>query len=268
MMGLPQFAAPLRATAAGAWARAVGSRPVRRFAAAARTRPFLTSGLTSGASMWATDVGMQQLTAHEEDGWDWRRSLSMLTWGLVWYGGPQQFFWTRLYPRLIGQGTANQAAMKVVADVVVNPLFAYIPCFYLLTGLVKGYSVDQSLDFLKKEYVEACFGMSAFWAPVQFANFRFVPLHLQTYVVCVANVVNKSWLSWLSNRARVDERHTAAALVATTRPLQDIDLSPSPLVVAAAAATGTAEPAAAAAAALLATAALPQAAVAAAAVAS
>jgi len=263
----PWLAAPTRSAVGSLWARASGSEPALKFISIAQRRPFLVSGITSGASMWLTDIGMQRLTADEQDGWDWRRSLSMLTWGLVWYGGPQQFYWTRLYPALIGQGTTKQAALKVFADVIVNPLCTYVPCFYMLTGLVKGYSLNQSWENLKNEYVEACFGMAAFWLPVQFGNFRFVHVHFQTYVVSVANIVNKSWLSWLSNRSRVDERHTAAAAASATSstaahaatphlPLEELLVDP-PLV---GVATAAAMAAATGPAALLASAALPQAA--------
>jgi hypothetical protein len=95
-----------------------------------------------------------------------------------------------------------QAALTSFSDSVLNQLFFYVPCFYLLTGVAKGQTISYSCDRLQSEYLSACLGQASFWLPVQFCNFRFVPVHLQTFVVSICNVANKTWLSWLSNRER------------------------------------------------------------------
>eukprot|EP00746_Dinoflagellata_sp_MGD_P150373 gnl/MRDRNA2_/MRDRNA2_82269_c0_seq2.p1 gnl/MRDRNA2_/MRDRNA2_82269_c0~~gnl/MRDRNA2_/MRDRNA2_82269_c0_seq2.p1 ORF type:complete len:224 (-),score=29.34 gnl/MRDRNA2_/MRDRNA2_82269_c0_seq2:502-1173(-) len=176
------------------------------FNEACAQQPYLVAGVSSAGFLVSGDILAQRFTA-PHDPWDSRRTLSMATWGLVWYGGPQQFLWIRLYPSLIGRGTSMQAAATSVADCVVNQLFAYVPCFYMLTGAVKGQTPRESLELLRKEYLSACLGQAGFWLPVQYLNFRYVPVHLQTFVVSTMNIINKTWLSWLSNRDRVKQRH-------------------------------------------------------------
>jgi hypothetical protein len=73
----------------------------------------LASGLTSGLLLTASDLGVQYGMKGEDDKIDWRRTFSMFSWGLLWYGGPQQYLWTVAYPRFIGQGTTMQAGLKV-----------------------------------------------------------------------------------------------------------------------------------------------------------
>jgi len=161
-------------------------------------------------------------------------------WGICWYGTFQQYLWIKAYPSVIPRimerfiGCPNtiktvmvpkmfgefeprklwigmsqrkniQAGLTSFSDSVLNQLFFYVPCFYMLTGVTKGQSVQHSCDRLQNEYWHACLGQASFWLPVQFCNFRFVPVHLQTFVVSICNVANKTWLSWLSNRERQKE---------------------------------------------------------------
>jgi len=173
--------------------------------------------------------------------WDARRTLAMGLWGLCWYGSVQQFFWIKAYPKVVprlltpvtglgpnslrtrimeGSRWYHEALSRVfrfgvetkknlhagtqsIMDAVLNQLVFYVPAFYMFTGTVKGQSLEQSFHLLQKEYLTACTGQAAFWIPVQFLNFRFVPVHMQTFVVSVCNIANKTWLSWLSNRERV-----------------------------------------------------------------
>jgi hypothetical protein len=171
-----------------------------------RKKPYLVAGRSSCFFLVVGDIMAQSLTAPPEAEWDVRRSIAMASWGLLWYGGPQQYFWVRLYPRVIGRGTPKLALTTAFADSVVNQMVAYVPCFYMLTGIIKGQTLAESFEQLKREYWSACLGQASFWAPLQYMNFRYVPIHRQTFVVSIANVVNKTWLSWLSNRQRVAEQ--------------------------------------------------------------
>merc|ERR1712129_152115 len=175
----------------------------------AERNPYVASGCSCCMTLFLTDVAAQQLTCPGES-WDSARGIAMATWGLVWYGGPQQMFWMRLYPwvaaRFAMPGSAGSATIKTFLDCGVNNLVAYTPCFYLWTGFVKGYTLERSMELLKQEYSVACTGIFGFWTPVQFVNFYLMPPHLVTYVVQIANIVQKTWLSWLSNRTRVQER--------------------------------------------------------------
>ena len=126
-------------------------------------------------------------------------------WGVVWYGGPQQWLWLRLYPRLIGEGTVLRALAKTFADSTVNVCVALIPCYYLVTGTVRGKSLNDIQTQLKKEYFGACFGMIGFWIPACFLNFFFVPPVFLAYVVSGQLMFINTWLSWFSQSGKTKE---------------------------------------------------------------
>jgi len=172
---------------------------------ACRKHPFLVSGVSSAGMLGIADVGAQSITCPGEP-WDCRRTLSMASWGIVWYGGPQVWLWTSLYPRLIGRGTMGRAVASGFADCCVNVPFFLLPCFYTWTGFVKGQTFQASCEQLRAEWYESSTGMVAFWLPFQSLNMRYTPPHLQTFMVSLANIVNKTWLSWLSNRRSVRQR--------------------------------------------------------------
>jgi len=202
--------------------RRYGARTWGRAGKYAKEHPYISSGTSTSVSLFVTDVVAQKLTLDPTEPWDARRSFSMFMWGLVWYGGPQQFYWTQLYPRLIGRGSNLQAAATAFADCVVNSSVTYIPSFYILTGMLKGNTLEQSLELLRKEYLTACLGMTGFWLPMQTLNFRFVPVHCQTFIVQIGNFANKIWLSWLSNRSRVEEQRKLKADGSNFMPKEDL----------------------------------------------
>lgn len=148
----------------------------------------------------------------------------MAIFGVLWYGGPQQYLYVSVFPRLIGNGTARQAALTAVADCLISTPIVFTPSFYFIVGGLRGQSYEESLKLLKQEFVGTSLGQAAFWMPVQYINFLFVPVYLQTFVVSAANLVNKTWLSWFSTRS---ER--AAALNHGEPAAVQTMTSPSPL---------------------------------------
>lgn len=173
-------------------------------------RPYIASGSIASVSLFGTDVATQFIFGKEGEKYDVRRGLSMATWGIVWYGGPQQWFWVKLYPRLFGGGNLTSAMSKTFADCVVNVMLFLIPAFYVVTGTVKGYTLEMSLSNLRSHYWDSCLGLSCFWLPVNFATFRFFPPHLQSYPIQVAQVASGCWLSWCGAQGKSEEKHVSA----------------------------------------------------------
>jgi hypothetical protein len=67
------------------------------------------------------------------------------------------------------------------------------------TGLVKGQTWSEARAKLEAEHISTALGFSAFWLPMMFLNFRFVPVAVQTYVVSSQNAVCMAGLSYFSN---------------------------------------------------------------------
>mmetsp|Transcript_26860 Transcript_26860/g.61943 ORF Transcript_26860/g.61943 Transcript_26860/m.61943 type:complete len:241 (+) Transcript_26860:98-820(+) len=184
-----------------------------------RKHPFLTSGVGASVFLSCTDVISQRFTTDET--WDSRRTLAFAAWGLIWYGGPQQLMWTRVYPYFFPSKAWKHVSAKAFTDAVPWMGFSYLPCFYIFTGAIKGQSLEQSVSLLQREFLGAWMGCCP-WFPAQLMNFRFVPIYLQTFVVQACNIVHKSWLSWLSNRERVAERAVKSGVQPVCSGYQDV----------------------------------------------
>lgn len=167
-------------------------------------RPYLAAFLTGGAMCSGADVFAQCLTTKDEKGrfkWDIRRTLSMMAFGSVWYGGPVKALYLG-YARFIGEGTIRAALTTAATDCSLHTPFLLLPAFYFSTGLLQGMSINQVKDKMQTEWFAASTTMVGFWLPVCTANFFFVPQHSRILFVGCFNFLNKTWLSWHSNKLR------------------------------------------------------------------
>lgn len=171
------------------------------------------------------DVFAQCLTTRDEKGrfkWDKRRTLSMMAFGSVWYGGPVKALYLG-YARFIGEGTMRAALTTAATDCSLHTPFLLLPAFYFSTGLLQGMSINQIKEKMQKEWFAASTGMVSFWLPVCTANFFFVPQHSRILFVGCFNFVNKTWLSWHSNRQRLAEQ----AEQAEKKPAEQAEKKPA-----------------------------------------
>lgn len=175
-------------------------RLAQQYAAKSNERPYLVAAMTGGVACFGADVFAQYVTRESKKfSWDQRRSIGMATFGTIWYGGPLKLLYMG-YARLFGEGTLRAAAMTASFDACIHTPFLLLPNYYLITGLVKGKSLEQIKGELQKDWFEASTGMAFFWLPVCTANFLFVPQHSRVLFLGITNFVNKTFLSWLSNR--------------------------------------------------------------------
>ena len=102
--------------------------------------------------------------------------------------------------RVFAKPTVLNAVYKMLIDVYVQTPLLMIPTFYLITCLMRGRTVSDTLSKLRREWPEAAFGSALFWTPICLLNFAYVPQHSRTVVVALCSFVHKTWMSWLSNR--------------------------------------------------------------------
>jgi len=167
----------------------------------------LIAGATAGVMCTGADVFAQYVTAKFTDKpflWDKRRTLGMGVFGMVWYGGPMKALYL-MYDRVIGVGSLKQAALTACIDIFGHTWFFLVPCFYFITGIIRGKTPDAIQKQLKEEWWGGCKGMAAFWLPTCTVNFFFVPQHSRVLFICVCNFANKTWLSWYTNSFQRDE---------------------------------------------------------------
>lgn len=99
--------------------------------------------------------------------------------------------------------TLINAIQKMVLDVYLHTPFLLIPSFYLITCMIRGRTLSQTLKQLKEEWFEASFGSALFWTPLCLINFLYVPQHSRVVFVAIFSFLHKTWLSWLSNKNAV-----------------------------------------------------------------
>eukprot|EP00300_Choanocystis_sp_HF-7_P010022 c16748_g1_i1.p1 GENE.c16748_g1_i1~~c16748_g1_i1.p1 ORF type:complete len:210 (+),score=35.41 c16748_g1_i1:30-632(+) len=160
-------------------------------------RPFLSAAMTSGTIIGTGDVISQTLLAPKDaqDDFDWLRLLSAAGFGMFYYSGPLRIVY-KLYDRVI----PTRPVLKTLIDCCVHTPFGVIPCYYYFTGAIRGQSIRESTEKLKRDFFSVGFGSMGFWLPVMFFTFRVVPSHARVLVVSTGSFVHKTWLCWISNR--------------------------------------------------------------------
>mmetsp|Transcript_27044 Transcript_27044/g.52659 ORF Transcript_27044/g.52659 Transcript_27044/m.52659 type:complete len:219 (-) Transcript_27044:260-916(-) len=186
-----------------------------RYSIFSQNRPHTAAAFTASAILGAADVSSQFLqhwipqrrrllgaeTKFCRDmSIDWRRTAGLTTFGFIHYGGACKWLYL-WYDRLLGTApTLRNAAAKMVFDVYVHSPFLLVPCFYIITGSVKGQTPTQISEQLRSEWLEASLGTALLWTPMCFVNFYVVPQHSRILVVSFVSFAHKTWLSWLSNQ--------------------------------------------------------------------
>jgi hypothetical protein len=174
-----------------AWYKAVSTK-----------HPRIVAGLTASCVLTSADATCQAVLQPPIDGqsYDFRRTAGLALFGLVWYGGPCKSLYL-LFDKVLGTvPTARNVVLQTVIDCYIHTPFALVPAFYYITNGVKGKTVHETTEQLKREWLTASFGSAAFWTPAQIFNFWLVPQHSKILYVAWLSFAHKTWLSWLANR--------------------------------------------------------------------
>jgi len=169
--------------------------------------PHTASGLTAFFILGSADITAQFLERRyggREGGWHRRRTLSLVAFGVFYYGGPCKFFYLR-YPSFFDRMLPGKplplkkmAASFVDCGIVTPTLL--LPSFYLITLSIKGEPLWKIWKEYKENFVEVTGGTFVYWFPICSLNFYFVPQHSQILVIVIGSFIHKCWLSWVSNR--------------------------------------------------------------------
>lgn len=179
----------------------------RSYARFSNANPHTAAGLTAFFVMGSADLTAQFLERHyggRVGGWDARRTLSLVAFGVYYYGGPCKWFYLR-YPAFFDRMLPNssRSVRKMAASFVdcgiVTPSLL-LPSFYLITLTIKGEPLSVVWERYKTDCFEVTAGTFVYWFPIVTLNFAFVPQHSQILLITVCSFIHKSWLSWVSNR--------------------------------------------------------------------
>jgi len=169
--------------------------------------PHTAAGLTAFFVLGSADITAQFFERRyggREGGWQSRRTLSLVAFGVYYYGGPCKWFYLR-YPSFFEKMMPGKplALKKMAASFVdcgiVTPTLL-LPSFYLITLSIKGEPLSKIWKEYSENFVEVTGGTLLYWFPICSLNFYFVPQHSQVLVITIGSFIHKSWLSWVSNR--------------------------------------------------------------------
>jgi hypothetical protein len=190
--------------------RSVGAR----YATTSEAHPHFTAAATAGGVLTVADMAVQLTLqrGYQADGtplpYDWRRTLGLSLFGVFYYGGFVKWWYLKLDRWFLSStlSSTKVALSKMFADVYLHTPFILVPAFYMVTDGVKGVSPDKAIAHMKAEWVEASFGSAVMWTPAQALSFAYVPQHSRILYVAILSFLHKTWLSWLSNRERHQQR--------------------------------------------------------------
>ena len=159
---------------------------------------------TGGFILTISDGTAQYLSSQfiENYKFDWRRTLALCTFGTFYYGliARKIYF---IYELTLGPG---RPILKAFIDCSIHTPFLLLPCFYFMTGIIKGQSVNGIALQLKDEWYTCSTASLAYWVPMMWFNFRYCTPQTRIFFIATMSWIHKSALSWYSNRNRVAQR--------------------------------------------------------------
>lgn len=160
---------------------------------------------------------------------DWRRTLRMTLYG-TFFSAPIYTCWFTLLEKLsmrtfksysnnvissklLQQPTHSSSAKishatsrlwkitayKTVLDVIVFDPF-YLSFFFIISGCMENKSLTDIKQKLRDELSTTFAADVAVWLPIQFANFRYIPVLYQPLIVQGVNLFWNTFLSWVQHK--------------------------------------------------------------------
>ena len=101
--------------------------------------------------------------------------------------------------RVASMATAEHALGCAFVDNAHNGLL-YIPAFFYGVGLPQGQPPVEITATLRREWMPTYLSCSAFWVPVMWFNFRFLPPHRRVQAMAVCNFFWDVIIDFLAHR--------------------------------------------------------------------
>jgi protein Mpv17 len=164
--------------------------------------PWLKSGLISGSLSLAGDVLAQLLTLRGQQqqgsssgGYDVARAARMGTFGLLFYG-PYQYWWYGLLARTFPGTSIPMFATKValnqlcLAPITISVVFSW--------NMALAGQLDQLPDKFRRDFLRTMVNGWRFWVPAATINFKLVPLQYQVLYMSTCGMLWTAYLSYQS----------------------------------------------------------------------
>jgi len=168
-----------------------------------KTYPAATKITSGGVLVGIGDVISQKLIEHKPT-WDRTRTLRFA--GIAFFViTPCTRTWVDIIlPKMFKETKNQKASNKLALKKMLADILLYGPIVTTLQVGLNMYlsgevSKDQFIPKMKREQPSVIACDWIWWGPMQYVNFRYMPLHLQASYIQVASVAWYIFLSWLAH---------------------------------------------------------------------
>ncbi|KRW99861.1 hypothetical protein PPERSA_10980 [Pseudocohnilembus persalinus] len=135
---------------------------------------------------------------------DKQRTLNMAIFGWFFLGPLSYFWYCRLLPKMVPvspntQISNKQLFQKIFYDETIMSLAYYTTFLYVMTRLERK-NHSEGIEKVKKDFFTCYKADLLYWPFIQFVNFRYFPIHLQSVAVNVASTLWGAFLSYVQNK--------------------------------------------------------------------
>lgn len=175
-----------------------------RYVQISSKKPYITAMITGGSILTLSDMTAQYLSSNfvKNYKYDFRRTVALGLFGTFYYGLVARKIYF-VYELVLGP---NKPMLKALIDCGLHSPFILLPCFYFMTGLIKGQSVNSITTQLSEEWWTSSTATFAYWLPMMWVNFKYCSPQTRIFFIATMSWAHKSALSWYSNRNRVKQR--------------------------------------------------------------
>ncbi|KAH9286088.1 Protein Mpv17 [Echinococcus granulosus] len=150
--------------------------------------------------MGCGDIIAQKIVEKRE--WELSRTVKFGAIGLFAIG-PTLNFWYAFLDRIYkGQSVIRTLKMVATDQVVMAPILC--SSIIGLAAFTRNWSVEEAKQKLSTSFCSALKKNYMVWPPTQFINFTFVPVHFRLFVVNFVSLFWNSFLSYISQKKKVD----------------------------------------------------------------
>ncbi|CDS41086.1 protein Mpv17 [Echinococcus multilocularis] len=162
--------------------------------------PVRTQALSTAIIMGCGDIIAQKIVEKRE--WELSRTVKFGAIGLFVIG-PTLNFWYAFLDRIYnGQSVIRTLKMVATDQVVMAPILC--SSIIGLAAFTRNWSVEEAKQKLSTSFCSALKKNYMVWPPTQFINFTFVPVHFRLFVVNFVSLFWNSFLSYISQKKKVD----------------------------------------------------------------
>ncbi|CAC5359895.1 MPV17 [Mytilus coruscus] len=174
---------------------------MKMYMRAVEKHPLRTSACTTGTLM-ATGDCICQLLIERTHNYDFHRTGRFLGFGLF-IGGPIFRVWYKTIDKVF-RGTKYAPVKMVIAD---QGCFApvFLPFFLGTMGFLRGETVDEFKNQVKKDFIPVMKANYKVWPAVQICNFMFVPLQHRVLAVNLVSIFWNTYLAWFAETKNKDD---------------------------------------------------------------